>query len=187
MWVYIRVEDFLVLFVLLWWGMLFVRQKVTLKTPLTIPVFLFWIIGAIATIHGMLLIFPTLPVVYANVSFLSFIRRIEYMSVFFIAYSAMKTSVTPVIVTVVTTTLLVVCMGLASTWDRLLNDERRVCQRNTAYPLVFIPYILNICRHYDLAAYYVLVVPIIASLIFDTKLAGPYDGGCVMLGTVCCL
>ena len=82
-WVYIRVEDFLVLFVLLWWSALFVRQKVTLKNPLTVPIFLFWIIGAIATIHAILIIFPTLSGVYANVSFLSFIRRIEYMSVFF--------------------------------------------------------------------------------------------------------
>ncbi len=190
-WVYIRVEDFLVLIVLLWWCSLFVRQKVSLKTPLTIPVFLFWIIGAIATIHGMLLIFPTLPVVYANVSFLSFIRRIEYMSVFFIAYSAMKdrSPITPVIVTVVTTTLLVSLYGLGQKYMGLpayltMNEE---FAKGTPLTLSSLSRISStFAGHYDLAAYYVLVLPIIASLIFGYRnwLVRAILAGIVILGTV---
>lgn len=173
-WVYIRVEDFLVLFVLLWWGSLFVRQKVSLKTPLTIPVFLFWIIGAVATLHGMLLIFPSLSGVFANVSFLSFVRRIEYMSVFFIAYSAMNArgSMTPVVATVAGTALLVSLYGLGQKYLGFpayltMNEE---FAKGTPLLLSSLSRISStFAGHYDLAAYYVLVLPIIASLMFGYK------------------
>ena len=43
-WVYVRIEDFIVLFVLLAWLALFIRKKISLKTPLTLPIIFFWII-----------------------------------------------------------------------------------------------------------------------------------------------
>ena len=89
-WVYIRAEDFVVLFILLIWLVLLLGKKITLKTPLTLPIIIFWIIGAVTTMHGILLIFPLLSDVFPNVAFLSFLRRIEYMSLFFVAYSGMK-------------------------------------------------------------------------------------------------
>jgi len=52
-WVYIRVEDFLILFTLLLWGILFFRKKISLRTPLTLSIFFFWIVSAVATIHGV--------------------------------------------------------------------------------------------------------------------------------------
>ena len=190
-WVYIRVEDFLVLFVLFWWITLFVRQKATLKTPLTTPIFLFWIIGAIATIHGMLLIFPTLQGVFANVAFLSFIRRVEYMSVFFIAYSAMKDreSITPVIVTVVGTVLLVSLYGVGQKYLGLpayltMNEEFAKGIPLTLSTLSRVS--STFAGHYDLAAYYVLVLPIIASLIFGVQnwIARVFLGGVVLFGLI---
>ena len=57
-WVYIRAEDFIVFFVLISWIILLLKEKITLKTPITIPILIFWIIGAVATIHGVLLVFP---------------------------------------------------------------------------------------------------------------------------------
>src|SRR3989344_9258538 len=89
-WVYVRVEDFLIGFVLMSWIWLLIKGKISLKTPLTIPILIFWIIGAIATIHGIVLIFPTLANIFPNVAFLSLIRHIEYTSLFFIAYQGMK-------------------------------------------------------------------------------------------------
>src|SRR3989344_6551007 len=89
-WVYVRVEDFVVLAAILVSTILLFMGKITLRTPLTTPIFLYWIIGAIATIHGILLIFPTAANVFPNVAFLSFLRRIEYMSLFFVAYWGIK-------------------------------------------------------------------------------------------------
>lgn len=173
-WVYIRVEDFLVLFVLMSWVILFIRNKVSFKTPLTLPFLLFWLIGAAATIHGMLLIFPSISGVFANVALLSFLRRIEYMSVFFIAFAAMKerTGVTPVIVTVVMTTLLISLYGLGQKYLELpayltMNEEFAKGMPLTLSALSRIS--STFAGHYDLAAYYVLVLPIIASLIFGYR------------------
>src|SRR3989338_5116352 len=69
-WVYVRVEDFVVVLVLLVWLVLLVRRKITLRTPLTLPLLIFWAVGGIATIHGVLLIFPGLSNVFANIAFL---------------------------------------------------------------------------------------------------------------------
>src|SRR3989338_9919350 len=101
-WVYVRAEDFVVVFTLAIWMLLLIRRKVTLKTPLTLPMLLFWIVGGIATIHAMLLIFPTLANVFPNVALLSYLRRIEYMSLFFIAYSGIKDRkfLSPIIITI---------------------------------------------------------------------------------------
>ena len=52
-WVYVRVEDFIVAAVLGVWVFLFLRGRVSIKTPLTLPLLLFWIIGGIATLHGV--------------------------------------------------------------------------------------------------------------------------------------
>src|SRR3990167_6667482 len=59
-WVYIRVEDFLVaacgvIFLFQW-----LRNKATIKTPLTIPIVTFFVIGGISTLHAIVFIFPAL-------------------------------------------------------------------------------------------------------------------------------
>src|SRR5690349_9730518 len=77
-WVYIRIEDFIVLASLFVWMIVMVRNGITKRIPLAMPILLFWIVGAVATLHGMLLIFPNLSDVFPNVALLNFVRRIEY-------------------------------------------------------------------------------------------------------------
>lgn len=173
-WVYIRVEDFIVVFVLGLLTVLFVRKKITLKTPLTMPILLFWIVGAIATIHGILLIFPTLANVFPNVAFLSFLRRIEYISVFFVAFAAMKEKrfLPYVIVTVAVTLFLVAFYGIGQRYlgfDAYLtmNEEFAKGEPIKLSPLSRVP--STFAGHYDLAAYLVLVIPILTSLVFGIK------------------
>src|SRR3989344_5012502 len=89
-WVYIRAEDFIMVLVFIVWGFLFIFKKVSLKTPLTLPILLFWVIGGISLLHGVLVIFPMIANVFSNVAFLSFLRRIEYMSLFFVAFYSIK-------------------------------------------------------------------------------------------------
>src|SRR3990167_4430319 len=112
-WVYIRAEDFIVLFVLLSWLVLLFRKKITLRTPLTLPIFFFWLIGGIATIHGVLIVFPTIANVFSNVAFLSLLRHIEYMSLFFIAYHGMRDRklLSWVIATLILTLIAVILYG----------------------------------------------------------------------------
>src|SRR3989344_4402596 len=89
-WAYIRLEDILVLVAITTWLILLIRNKITLRTPLTIPIMIFWVIGGISTFHGVLVLFPTMSNVFSNVALLSYLRRIEYMFLFFVAFSGMK-------------------------------------------------------------------------------------------------
>lgn len=173
-WVYIRTEDFVVLFVLLFWLALLFRKKINLKTPLTIPIFIFWAVGAIATLHGILLIFPNLANVFPNVAFLSLVRHIEYMSLFFIAYQGMKDKklISFVIATLTLTLLAVIGYGFGQKYLGFpafltMNEEFAKGIPIQLSSLSRVP--STFAGHYDLAAYLVLVIPIIVSMVFGFK------------------
>ncbi len=170
-WVYIRIEDFIVLLVLFFWGVLVARNAFSLKTPLTIPIFLFWSIGAVSTIHGVLLIFPNLTDTYSNVAFLSFLRRIEYMSLFFVAYKAMKNKqhIWQVTIVLMVTVFIVSIYGIGQKYLGFpafltMNEEfaKGIPIRLSQLSRVSSTF----SGHYDLAAYLVLIVPILVSMIF---------------------
>ncbi len=173
-WVYVRLEDFVVLFVILAWGIMVIRHKLSLKTPLTIPIFVFWIVGAIATIHGMLIIYPQLADIFPNVAYLSFLRRIEYIVLFFISYMGMKDkSLLRYVVIVLTgTTLAVIGYGIGQKYLGFpayltMNEE---FAKGVAIQLSALSRVSStFAGHYDLAAYLVLVIPIIVSLMFGYK------------------
>ncbi|HSA84094.1 MAG TPA: hypothetical protein VLF20_04375 [Patescibacteria group bacterium] len=173
-WVYIRLEDFIVVVVVALWTFLLLKKKISLKTPLTVPIFLFWIAGAIATIHGVLLIFPEIANVFPNVALLSFFRRIEYLSLFFVAFTAMRDKqMMPYVVAVVVLTLFaVVAYGVGQRYAGFpayltMNEEFAKGEPIQLSALGRVP--STFAGHYDLAAYLVLIIPIVVSLIFGVK------------------
>lgn len=173
-WVYVRPEDFIVLFVLLFWVALLYRKKINLKTPLTLPILIFWFVGAIATLHGILLVFPNLANVFPNVAFLSLIRHIEYVSLFFISYQGMsdKKFIPFVIATIVFTLLGVIAYGFGQKYLDFpayltMNEEFAKGIPIQLSELSRVP--STFAGHYDLAAYLVLIIPIVVSLVFGVK------------------
>ncbi len=173
-WVYIRIEDFIVLASLLVWMIVMARNGITKRIPLAMPILLFWIVGALATLHGMLLIFPNLSDVFPNVALLNFVRRIEYMSLFFVAYTGFrdKKLLGTLILTVVGTLVAVSLYGLGQKYLSMpafltMNEEfaKGVPIQLSALSRVSSTF----AGHYDLAAYFVLVIPIVASLLFAYK------------------
>ena len=170
-WVYIRIEDFIVLFSLFFWIVLLLLKKVTLKTPLTIPILIYWLVGAIGTIHGIVIIFPQVANVFPNVALLSYIRHIEYLSLFFVAFSAVgsKKYVLVAIWTMMATLIGVIFYGFG---QRLFSFPAYLTM-NEEYAKG-IPIIISnqnripstFAGHYDLAAYLVLMIPIVVSLAF---------------------
>lgn len=173
-WVYVRLEDFAVLGVLLVWLILFFAKKVNLKTPLTIPILAFWALGAIATLHGVVIIFPNIANVFPNVALLAYIRHIEYMSLFFVAYSSVrsKKQAAAIIWVSVITLFLIVIYGFG---QRYLGFPAYLTM-NEQYAKGLAIRLSDISRipstfagQYDLGAYLVLVVPIFASLFFGIK------------------
>lgn len=176
-WVYLRMEDFFVGIVVLLWIILFFHKKVTLKTPLTLPILIFWIVGGIATLHGVLLIFPTTSNVFSNVAFLSFLRRIEYLSLFFIAYFSasgieIKKYVSVISATLASVLLAVSLYGFGQKFIGFpafltMNEEFAKGIPIQLSKLSRVP--STFAGHYDLAAYLVLMIPIIISLAFGFK------------------
>ena len=196
-WVYVRGEDFVVLLTLLLWIALLFRKKITLRTPLTVPILIFWLIGAIATIHGIVLIFPTTANVFPNVAYLAYLRHIEYMSLFFVAYSSIrdKEFLKFVIVALVGTLIAVSLYGIGQKFFGLpayltMNEEFAKGIPIQLSSLSRVP--STFAGHYDFAAYLVLVISILASLFFGFKnwlikiaLAGAIAlGGLVLFWTV---
>ena len=173
-WVYVRAEDFVVLLVLFFWLSLLFRKKVTLRTPLTAPIMIFWIVGAVSTIHGIVLFFPGLPNVFPNVAFLSYLRHIEYMSLFFLAYSSMrkKSFLIPIIATLTATLFLASIYGIGQKYFGFpayltMNEE---FAKGIPIQLSALSRISStFAGHYDFAAYLALVIPITVSLIFGVK------------------
>lgn len=173
-WVYIRAEDFIVILVLLFWVVLLLRKKITLRTPLTVPIMTFWIIGAIATLHGVVLIFPTLANAFPNVAYLAYLRHIEYMSLFFVAYSGMrdKRFLQFVIVTLVATLVAVSIYGIGQKYlgfPAYLTMNEEFAKGIPIQLSSFSRVPSTFAGHYDLAAYLVLIISILASLFFGFK------------------
>lgn len=188
-WVYVRIEDFIVLFVLLIFIYYYVKRKVSLSTPLTIPIFAFLILGGFATIHGVLLFFPTIANVFPNVALLSYIRHIEYMSVFFVAFAGMKRKeFLKVVIAVLSVIFITVCLyGLGQKYAQFpafltMNEEFAKGIPITLSQLSRIP--STFAGHYDFAAYLVLLVPLFAALVFGVRnlILKLFFAGTVFLG-----
>ena len=99
-WVYIRLEDFLVALVVGIWLIQLARRKVSLKTPLSFPIFAYWLVGGISLLYAIFVLRPHLANFFPNVAVLHYLRRIEYMILFFIAASTAEVAANGVLLRV---------------------------------------------------------------------------------------
>ncbi len=173
-WVYVRLDDFAVVVALLLWVFFLIRKKITLKSPITIPIMVFWIVGAIATIHGVVIIFPTLANVFPNVAFLAFLRHIEYLGLFFVAFAGMrdKKFLKPAVLVLTLTLLGVVFYGFGQKFLQFPAYLTMNEQYAKGVPIILsqlsrVP--STFAGQYDLAAYLVLIIPLLVSMIFGFK------------------
>lgn len=173
-WVYVRAEDFVLVIAAIIWITMLLLKKVSLKTPLTIPILIFWVIGGISTLHGVMLIFPTISDVFSNVALLSFFRRIEYIFLFFVAFTSIKDKkfLSYTIYTLATVLILVSLYGFGQKFLGFpayltMNEEFAKGVPIQLSQLSRVP--STFAGHYDLAAYLVLVIPILVSVLFCFK------------------
>src|SRR5580765_2871313 len=89
-WVYIRLEDFLILLVSLIWLIQLVRKKVTLPLPEGFAIAGYWVVGLLSLINCLIFIGPHLANFFPQIAVLEYGRRIEYMILFFAAFSSVK-------------------------------------------------------------------------------------------------
>lgn len=89
-WVYIRLEDFLIFLVSLIWLIQLIRKKVSLPRPEGYTIVAYWIIGLITLIYCLVFLASHLINFFPLIAALEYLRRIEYMILFFAAYSSVR-------------------------------------------------------------------------------------------------
>ncbi len=173
-WVSIRLEDFFVLFALLYVLSDVVKKRKLPESSLTTPILWYWIIGALSLAVSLLFIGPKLANYFPHLAVLHYIRRIEYMAVFFIGYRALKNRKNlPILIGVLSLTVIAVMVyGLGQKilgWPAYLTMNEEFAK---GIPLR-LPATARIPStfggHYDLAAYLVFIIPVFLSLVFSVK------------------
>lgn len=167
----IRLEDFVIATALLIFLVQVIRKKVELrKNPIYKPIVIYWVIGFLSALSAIL-ITRTVPAEPAHMGklFLHWARRIEYMSVALIFFSAIKSkkSLIRIILLFLTTSILVSLYGLgqkylswpvystmnrefAKGWRLVLTQHARVSS--------------TFAGHYDLAAWTVPTLSLTAAM-----------------------
>ncbi|MFH1827401.1 MAG: hypothetical protein ABH812_03170 [bacterium] len=160
--IYIRLEDiFIAIFYFLFLVQL-LRKKVKLRTKFLMPVILFWISISISFLLGFYVI-NTVPVF--QLGLLHTLRRVEYMSIFFIAMSLItsKKMFLRILKLYIATLLIVSLYGIG---QRFFNLPA-VQTANPEYARGHILYLTPEARisstfggHFDLSAYLTFSIPI---------------------------
>ena len=167
---------FFVLFGLLVFGIQLLRKKATLNTPLTIPIVIFWAAGLISTIFSIVFYFTQIPGVFPHIAILNALRYIEYISLFFLAFSAVKNkkSIHLIVGAFVLSLLAVVLYGYGQRFIPAYFPAYSTMNEEFAkgIPLMLSPLgrvQSTFAGHYDLAAWLVMMIPLIGSLIFGYR------------------
>jgi hypothetical protein len=174
-WVYIRLEDFFVAIALFCLTVFYIKEKKISKTPFTFPIIIYWVIGLISLINALLFIFPHFTsILFPHLAVLHYLRRIEYMGVFFLAFAAFrrKPNFWMYISVISGTFLMVLLYGTAQKFLGFpafltMNEEFAKGVPLRLPPTARIPSTFG--GHYDLAAYLVFFIPIIGSLSFAVQ------------------
>jgi hypothetical protein len=182
-WVSIRWDDVLIGTTILVYFIQFIRRKATWKNPVSKAVFAYWSIGFIATLLGVIFIFPhyplqftSFPQVYGRNAALFFLRHIEYMLLIFVAFSSIKEKkqINYVIITIISTFTVVLLYGLGQRFlPRSFPAFSTMNEEFAKGQMLFLNATDRLqstfAGHYDFAAYLVLMIPILGSLIFGVK------------------
>lgn len=173
-WVYIRLEDVLVLVVVCVWLINLVRRKVTLNTPLTLQIFIYWLIGGISLFFAIVFLRDKMANFFPNVAILHWLRRIEYMILFFVAASAVKNLkfINRYIFAVCIAFFAVCLYGFGQKFlgfPAFLTMNEEFAKGAPLYLPSTARMTSTFAGHYDLAAYLLLMISLIGSLIFGFR------------------
>ncbi len=175
-WVYIRIEDFLVAMVSLVLCIQFLYRKKLSDSPLTFPIILYWTVGLVSLINALVFIFPNFGgILFPKVAIFHYIRRIEYLFLFFVGYEAIKArpTMTARVLWVLGITVLIVSLyGFGQKFlgfPAFLTMNEEFAKGTPLRLPTTARFPSTFGGHYDLAAYLVMTIPIIASMVFGAK------------------
>ncbi len=89
--VYIRLEDFAIAAVTVIWFIQLIRRKISFPPfLLALPIYAYWIAGLVCLAASLLVFGPQTANFFPHIAALEYLRRIEYMILFLIAFSTVK-------------------------------------------------------------------------------------------------
>lgn len=189
-WVSIRIEDFLIAFTSVVFLIQLARKKAGVYLPLGIPIIVYWIIGLISLIISFIFIAPHLANFFPSVAILSYLRRIEYMILFFIGFAAIRQEnmLKKLFWVLLAACIIILLYGVGQrhyiqVWAMFPDFFRNFSfcfpsfQTTNEEFAKGIPLCLPadgrvtslFGGHYDLSAYLVLVIPILYAMVFVFK------------------
>ena len=189
-WVYIRLEDFFILALALIWFIQLVFRKVKINLVVSWPILIYLAAGLLSLAFSLIYIGPYIANFFPSVAILSYIRRIEYIILFFIALSTVK-SVKDLRDYLIILSLTVLGFSLYGIGQHYYLDLWQFFPKFfQKYSFCFpsfqtgneefakgIPLCLpqdarvtsTFAGHYDLSAYLVLIIPIFIGIYFSLK------------------
>lgn len=170
-----RIEDLFVLFALIVWLVQLARKKITLpKTPFAKWIYAYIIVGLLSSLSAIY-ITRTVPMERQHLFklFLHFARRIEYFSLFFIAYASIKTKKDIVLLAKITLATLigVVIYGFGQKyfyWPAFSTMNREFSKGIRLYLGPSSRVMSTFAGHYDYAAYLMMMLTILVPAIWLT-------------------
>lgn len=189
-WVYIRLEDFVIAAVVLFWIIQLLRRKVKLPFPVGIPIGAYWLVGFCSLLFSLIITGPHLAGFFPHLAILEYGRRIEYMILFFVAFSTIRSvkDLRDYCIVLCVIILGVVIYGFGQRY--YLDLWAMFPKFFEKYPFCFPSFQtgneefakgLALCLpkearipatfggHYDLAGYLVIVLPILLGIFFSIK------------------
>ncbi|MEK7065573.1 MAG: hypothetical protein AAB961_01145, partial [Patescibacteria group bacterium] len=166
-WVYIRLEDIVIAVVV---GLYVARRAIPKDNPLLAPILMYWAVGFVSTLISITIIGRTIWHYFPHLTILHFLRRIEYMVVFFIAASTIRgpRDIVHYIGAFGITTLLVNGYAYAQKYlqypafltmnEEFSKGEALILTESSRIASTF-------AGHYDLAAYLVFSIVLFACLV----------------------
>jgi len=172
----VRVEDILILGTCIFWFVQLWRKKIILKNPLTHWIGWYAVAGFAALLSGMFIVRSIpLELLHVGKSVLHYLRYLEYFSLFFIAVSSIRSH------TQVRVFVGVLLSGLSAVilyafgqkylyWPVYSTMNREFSKGIRLYLTEHARVQSTFGGHYDLAAYLVVVLPIVLALaLFSTR------------------
>lgn len=171
----VRIEDFLVLGTVLFWAVQVYRQKVAWKTPLTFAVALYAVAGLLSIISGVL-VSRSIPaeLLHIGKSGLHYFRYLEYFSLLFIVAAGINSKVRlQILLAVIAVTVLLISLyGYGQRywfWPVYSTMNREFSKGLRLYLDEHARVQSTFGGHYDLAAYLVIILPLLQAAYYLVK------------------
>lgn len=171
----VRAEDFLILLTFIIWLTQLIRKKVRFKS-LTAWIILSYAVVGLLSVISSLWVIKTVPLTQDHVlkTILHYFRYLEYFSLFFIFYSSIsKPKDIKILLTTICSSLLGISIyGFGQKyyyWPVYSTMNREFSKGIRLYLTKHARVQSTFAGHYDLAAYLVIILPIVLALAYGAK------------------